>query len=72
MEDGSLLVKFTATGSVEMCWELFTWGNNVEIISPQRLRQTYADLLDSLNKTAEAFPEYESQIEGNGYTDPNN
>ena len=31
MDDGSLLVKFTATGSVEMCWELFTWGKNVEI-----------------------------------------
>lgn len=60
-EDGSLLVKFTATGSVEMCWELFTWGNNVEILAPQRLRTTYANLLEHLNETAETFTEYENQ-----------
>ena len=60
-EDGSLLVKFTATGSAEMCWELFTWGNNVEVLAPQRLRTTYANLLERLNETAETFTEYENQ-----------
>ena len=61
MDDGPLLVKFTATGSVEICWELFSWGNNVEIIAPQRLRETHANLLDSLNEVAETFSEYENQ-----------
>ena len=60
-EDGSLLVKFTATGSVEMCWELFDWGNNVEIIALKRLRETYGNRLESLNEVAETFPDYEIQ-----------
>ena len=64
-EDVSLLVKFTATGSVEMCWELFTWGNNVEIVAPQRLRETYANLLERLNEVAENYYENETQTEEN-------
>ena len=60
-EDGSLLVKFTATGSVGMCWELFDWGNNVEIIALKRLRETYGNRLESLNEVAETFPDYEIQ-----------
>ena len=42
---------------------LFTWDKNVEIIAPQRLRKTYANLLDSLNEVAETFSEYETQTE---------
>jgi len=48
-----------------MCWELFTWGKNVEIVAPQRLRETYANLLESLNEVAETFSKYETQTEEN-------
>jgi predicted DNA-binding transcriptional regulator YafY len=36
-DDGSLLVKFTAGGDLEMAWHLYTWGDQVEVIKPKRL-----------------------------------
>ena len=36
--DGSVIVRFTAGGMRELAWHLFTWGDKVEIIAPQRLR----------------------------------
>lgn len=35
--DGSLLIKFTAGGMLEMCWHLFTWGGAVQIVEPAEL-----------------------------------
>jgi predicted DNA-binding transcriptional regulator YafY len=37
LKDGSLVVRFRASGLLEMSWHLFTWGNEVEIIKPKRL-----------------------------------
>lgn len=36
--DGSLLVRFKASGYVEMCWYLYSWGNEVEVLEPADLR----------------------------------
>jgi len=36
--DGSLLVEFTASGWIEMVWHLYQWGNQVEVIAPEKLR----------------------------------
>ena len=36
-KDGSLMVSFRAGGLLEMCWHLFTWGGEVEVIKPKRL-----------------------------------
>ncbi len=36
--DGSLVVSFSAGGLREMCWHLFRWGDQVEILSPPELR----------------------------------
>lgn len=36
--DRSLTVSFRAGGLREMCWHLFRWGDQVEIISPPELR----------------------------------
>ncbi|TWB27704.1 helix-turn-helix transcriptional regulator [Nitrospirillum bahiense] len=38
LDDGSILVKFYASGFLEMCWHLYSWGNSVEVISPPQLR----------------------------------
>lgn len=38
LPDGGVLVKFTAGGMRELAWHLFTWGDKVEILAPQRLR----------------------------------
>jgi len=36
--DGSLTVSFRAGGLREMCWHLFRWGSQVEVLSPPELR----------------------------------
>lgn len=35
--DGSLDVRFTASGHLEMCWHLYAWGDQVEVIEPAEL-----------------------------------
>lgn len=35
--DGSIIVRFRAGGALEMCWHLFTWGDQVEVVAPKRL-----------------------------------
>ena len=35
--DGSLLVRFTAGGLLEMCWHLFTWGGAIQVVEPREL-----------------------------------
>ena len=46
--DGSLVVRFTACGTREMCWHLFTWGSEVEVLEPECLQQEYAMMIDNL------------------------
>ena len=36
--DGSVLAAFRAWGMRELAWHLFTWGDKVEILGPERLR----------------------------------
>lgn len=36
-DDGSLIVRFRASGLLEMCWHLYMWGDAVEVISPPEL-----------------------------------
>ena len=37
-QDGSLIIRFTAGGALEMCWHLYAWGDDVEVLEPQTLR----------------------------------
>jgi predicted DNA-binding transcriptional regulator YafY len=41
-EDGSIIVRFTACGWLEMAWFLYQWGMEVEVLEPEGLR----DLVD--------------------------
>ena len=36
--DGSLIVRFWASGHLEMCWHLYMWGDQVEVLAPEILR----------------------------------
>jgi predicted DNA-binding transcriptional regulator YafY len=45
LADGSIEVRFTAGGTTEMAWHLFTWGPDVKVIAPDHLRRTYQDML---------------------------
>lgn len=42
LEDGSLLVEFTASGWLEMAWHLITWGKSVEVLHPPQLAEMLA------------------------------
>ena len=37
--DGSVLIKFRASGHIEMAWHLYCWGDKVEVVEPQALKQ---------------------------------
>ncbi len=37
--DGGVIVRFRASGMLELAWHLFSWGNKIEIIEPDSLRQ---------------------------------
>jgi predicted DNA-binding transcriptional regulator YafY len=37
--DGSLLVRFSASGHLEMAWHLYLWGDTVEVLAPPALRK---------------------------------
>ena len=43
--DGSVVVRFEASGMRELAWHLFTWGEQVEIVSPERLKAVMAEEL---------------------------
>ena len=36
--DGSITVRFTASGHLEMAWHLYMWGEAVEVLAPEPLR----------------------------------
>lgn len=37
-EGGSLTVRFTASGHLEMAWFLYMWGDAVTVLAPEPLR----------------------------------
>ena len=42
-DDGSLVVSFSACGHLEMCWHLYAWGDQVEVIAPKELADLVAN-----------------------------
>ncbi|UXM96563.1 WYL domain-containing protein (plasmid) [Bartonella sp. HY329] len=45
-DDGSVTIGFKAAGFYEMAWALYPWGNKIEVIKPQALR----DLVDKYRR----------------------
>jgi predicted DNA-binding transcriptional regulator YafY len=43
--DGSVKVAFRASGMRELAWHLFTWGAEVEVLAPDRLRALLVEQL---------------------------
>lgn len=41
--DGTVIVRFRASGMLELAWHLFTWGDKIEILAPARLRQVMSE-----------------------------
>ncbi len=48
-DDGSLTVRFRAGGMRELCWHLFTWGEMVNVLAPDGLREMMANLCECLS-----------------------
>jgi predicted DNA-binding transcriptional regulator YafY len=46
--DGSLIVRFQAGGMLEICWHLFIWGDQVQVMSPSELNDLYCKLLNDI------------------------
>lgn len=38
-ENGTLEVRFKASGHLEMCWHLYQWGDQVEVLAPSELAE---------------------------------
>jgi predicted DNA-binding transcriptional regulator YafY len=38
-EDGSLIVRFRAAGHPEMAWHAYMWGDQIEVLAPERLKE---------------------------------
>ena len=47
-DDGTVTVKFKASGELEILWHLFKWGDNVKIISPKSLKKEYVEYLEKV------------------------
>ncbi|ARE39236.1 Transcriptional regulator, DeoR family [Rhodovulum sp. P5] len=41
--DGALVVRFRASGWLEMAWHLYQWGDQVEVLEPEDLRRLVND-----------------------------
>lgn len=52
--DGSVTVRFRASGMRELAWHLFTWGRDVRIEAPQRLRDEMKAALDAARQAFDA------------------
>ncbi|CAN7313836.1 WYL domain-containing protein [Phenylobacterium sp. LjRoot219] len=50
MSDGSVIVRFRASGMRELAWHLFTWGDKVRVVAPDLLRRTLLDELETARR----------------------
>ncbi|MBS0363650.1 MAG: WYL domain-containing protein [Proteobacteria bacterium] len=48
--DGSVVVRFRASGMRELAWHLFTWGDKIEVLAPEVLKTTLADEISTARK----------------------
>jgi predicted DNA-binding transcriptional regulator YafY len=56
--DGAVIVRFSASGALELAWHLFTWGDRIEVLQPASLRQTLVrELKAALARHAETPPQ---------------
>ncbi len=46
--DGTTTVIFEAGGTYEICWFLFRWGKDVQIIKPKELKDIYKKMLQNV------------------------
>jgi hypothetical protein len=53
--DGSVLVRLRASGMLELAWHLFTWGDKLEVLQPQRLKDVFDAPDEAVRRVRAAF-----------------
>ena len=48
--DGGVVVRFRASGMRELAWHLFTWGEQVTIVAPERLKAAMRTELEAARR----------------------
>ena len=48
IDDGSVIVKFKASGDKEIMWHIFKWGDKVKILAPDKLKKEYQNTLKQI------------------------
>src|SRR5690606_4870496 len=51
--DGGVTVRFRASGMRELAWHLFSWGEQVQIVAPERLKTVMAEELTAAQRALE-------------------
>ncbi|RZJ90615.1 MAG: WYL domain-containing protein, partial [Brevundimonas sp.] len=51
---GGVEVRFRASGMRELAWHLFTWGDQVSIVAPERLKAVMAAELAAAGRALQA------------------
>jgi predicted DNA-binding transcriptional regulator YafY len=54
LPDGGVEVRFRASGMRELAWHLFTWGEQVSILAPERLKSVMAGELAAAERALKA------------------
>ncbi len=49
--DGSVIVRFTASGMRELAWHLFSWSGQARILAPERLKATMREELEAARRS---------------------
>jgi len=54
--DGSVIVRFRASGMRELAWHLFTWGDQVQVLAPDVLKQTLIEQIELARRAHTSGP----------------
>jgi predicted DNA-binding transcriptional regulator YafY len=54
--DGSVIIRFRASGMLELAWHLFTWGDRVQVLAPEVLRETLNTQIDIARRAHASEP----------------
>ncbi len=54
--DGGVLVRFRASGMRELAWHLFTWGDQITILAPDRLKTVMAEEIAAAARALKTSP----------------
>ena len=53
--DGSVIVRFRASGMRELAWHLFTWGDKALVVAPQALQDMLVQEIEVARQTHDRF-----------------